>query len=126
MSHRDVQAIGVVVSDVLPIYLPRPERHTSLRDQLLHAVKRHLRRVRRSHLTHAGQTGLEPHENEPHEYFEIQGRKAVTSHVEARECLPIGHSHEAAIEGIRPSVVRTGDAATTVALRAINQPRSAM
>ena len=123
MRHGDVQAVGVVVADVLPVHLPRPQRHSSLRDELLHTIERHFVRVGRGHLAHAGEAGLEPHENEPHEYFEIEGSETVTGSIESRERLPVGHSDQAAVECVGPGVVRTGNAAPAMALRAIEQPR---
>src|SRR5580692_9017487 len=126
MRDGDVQPIRVVVADVLPVHLPRPQGHTSLRNELFHTIERHFVRVGGSHLTHTGQTRLESHENKAHEDFEIKGSETVARSVEPRERLPIGYSDQAAVEGIRPRVVGAGDAASAVTLRAVQQPGRAM
>ncbi len=53
MRHRDVQPVGIVVRDVLPVHAAWTQRHASLGHELLEAVGFELVCVRRGHLRNA-------------------------------------------------------------------------
>jgi hypothetical protein len=126
MRDRDVHAVGIIVGDVLPIDLARPQRHATLRNELLHPVRGELFRIRRRHLAHARRAGLEAHEHEAHEDFLLQRDQSAVLHVETAERGSLRDADQLAFERVAPVVIRTLDELTAVALLSVEQARGPM
>ena len=75
---------------------------------------------------HARQAGLEPHEHETHEHFQIEAAQAMARGIQSGEGLAVGNPDQATIQGVGPRVIRTGDPPSAMPLRAIDQARGAM
>ena len=126
MRDRDVHAVGIIVGDVLPIDLARPQRHATLRYELLHSIRGELFGIRRRHLAHARRAGLEAHEHEAHEDFLLQRDESAALHVETAERSALRNADQLAFERVAPMVIRTLDEVTAVALLSVEQARGAM
>ncbi len=119
MADGDVQAVGVVVADVLPVHGPRPQRHPPLRNQLLEAVGLQLGGVGPHHLGDAGQAGFQPHEDEAEEDLQLQRRQAVAIEVEVLESLPARRRLQGAVQPVAPGVVGADHAMAAVAAASV-------
>jgi hypothetical protein len=126
MRDGDVHAVGIIVGDVLPVHLARPQGDSTLRNQLLHAIRRELVRVWRRHLPHARQARLEAHEHEAHENFLLERHQAAALHVETVERSALRHADQLAFERVTPVVIWTGDELAAVTLLRVEQARGAM
>ena len=110
MRDVDVHAIGVVVGNVLPVDGSRAQRHATLRNELLHSIRGDLIEVRRRHLLHARQPGLEAHEDEPHEDFLLERHQPMVLGMSSRGTFAVRHADQLAIEAVSPRVIGTRDA----------------
>src|SRR4051794_4935318 len=123
MADRDVQMVGIIVGDRLPVERPRAERHAADRLQLLEAVDGNLIRVRRHHLRDRRRTGLQRHEEEPAPIFQSNWKQAMILSPEARILVPVRHSDQPPVARVAPRMIRAGQDLGAAA-RAIDQPRS--
>src|SRR5262249_4749984 len=125
MGHVDMQPVGVIVGDILPVDRARPEGHPTLGHQLLHAVGRQLVRVRGCHFLDRWQARGKADEDEAEEDFLLYRDETMAAHVQALERLALWDSHEAAVEPIGPGMVRTGDSTPAMPLGIVQEPRGA-
>ena len=126
MRDRDVHAVGIVVGDVLPVHLARAQRDAALGDELFHAIGRELFGVGRHHLSHARQAGLEADEDEAGKISCSSATRPWLVDVEALNDFALRHADQLAVELVAPRVIRADDAVAAVALRSVEQARSAM
>src|SRR6185437_7403917 len=126
VRHGNVQAVGIIIGDVLPVDRARPQRHPALRHELFQAVRLELMEVRRCHLAHARQSWREAHEHETHEDFLLERREAVPLRLQPLVSIALRHGEQPPVEAVRPRVIRTGDSTSTTALGPVEEPRGAV
>ncbi len=105
VGHRDVQAVGVVVADVLPVDLARAQRDATEGAQVFEAVRRDHCFVRRHHLGHRGAFVAQADEHETAPDLEAHRSEPVTGLVETRVTRAVGDARERAIEIVGPGMI---------------------
>src|SRR5690349_7568859 len=100
MGDGNVQAVPIIVGDILPVDRARPERHASLRHQIFEIVYGNLIRIGRHHLGNGWQTRLEADEHDAAPDFLLERDKAVRRAVEILEALPRWYRFERTVERI--------------------------
>jgi hypothetical protein len=126
VGDGDVQAVGIVVGDILPVDVPLAQGDPAERLQLVHAIVLELEIVVAEHLAHGGEAPLKPHEDEAQADLVLDGNEVVGGAVEVAEGLGVRHPGQAAAQVVAPGVVRAGHADAAVAARPIDHPRGAV
>jgi len=75
VSDGNMQVIGIIVGDGLPVKVARSERDPADRPQVLKPIRRHLLLVRRHHLVNRWQAFLQPDEQEAAPGFQRHGHQ---------------------------------------------------
>jgi hypothetical protein len=125
MADRNVQMIGIIVGDRLPVERPRAERDAADRLQLLEPVGSDLRVVRRHHLGDARRARLERHEQEAAPILQRDWKQAVILCPKPRILVAVGYSDQPPVPRIAPRMIGTGQHLGAAACP-VDQPRSAM
>src|SRR5581483_904200 len=133
MGDGNVQAVGVVVADVLPVDAAGPQRHPALRHELLEPVGLELIDIGGRHLADARErrralrgAPAEAHEDEAHEHFLIERHQAVALAVESLEVIALRHGEQAPVETVCPGVIGAGDPPPAVPSGLIEEPGRAV
>jgi hypothetical protein len=111
MSHGDVQAIGIVVADGLPVDGPGSKRHAAGGLERFEVVGFEFVGVGCHHLGQPGPAGLQPYEDEALEHLQLDRRQAPFVQAQVRISLAQGYADEPAFQVVGPGVVGTDDAA---------------
>ncbi len=125
VGDRDVQRVGIVVGDVLPVDRARPERDPPLRHQLLQPVGRELMGIGCDHLGHARAVRHEPHEHEAEADLQLDRGEAMPRRIEVAIARLERHADQPASQIVGPGMVGA-DQAPALAGRAIDQPGGAV
>ena len=99
MRHGDVQAIGIVVADGLPVGGPGSQRHAAGGLQRFEAVGFELVGVGCHHLGHRRPTARQPYEDKALEDLQLDRRQAPFAQTQVRIGLTHGNADEPAFEG---------------------------
>jgi len=121
MSDRNVQMVGIIVGDRLPVERPSAERDPADRPQLLEPVSRDFMFIGRHHLAHGRRARLERHEDEPAPGLECDGEEAELFGLQAGVFLAMRHADQPPVAGIAPGVIRAGEDLRAAAV-AVDEP----
>jgi hypothetical protein len=110
MGHRDVEAVGIIVGDVLPVHVARPQGNPAERPQRLEPIGGHLVFVGRHHLGDRGTGGFEPDEEKT-----VPSLKLDRYEPELRQDHPwivalVRDSDQPSVEAVGPGVIGAGQA----------------
>ncbi len=126
MGDRDVQVVGIIVANILPVdraaALTRRADRAELRETIrgdFVGIGRHHRFDRRTAIV------LQPNKNEPLPYLDIDRREPVFRHIKRRIVTSHRHAGQPAIKVIGPGVVGADKFPCTPA-RALDQPHGAV
>jgi len=125
MADRDVEMVGVIVGDRLPVERPRPKRHPPHHAQLFEPIGRDLVLVRRHHLVDGRRSGLKRHEEEPAPVLQGDREQPELFRIQPRIFVPVRHAHQPPVAGIAPGVIGASHHLGATA-GAIDQPRAAV
>ena len=121
MADRDVEVVGIIVRDRLPVKRPRAEGDAAHHPKILQAVGRDLVLVRSHHLRDGRRTGLQGHEQEPAPGLERDREQPMVLDLEARIFLPMWNADQLPVPSVAPCMVRAGQHFGAAA-RAVDQP----
>ena len=89
MRHGDVEGVGVVVADVLPVDLARPQRDTAHGPQLFEFVRHDFVVIGRHHLRDGRTSRLQPCEHEAGVDLRLDRRQRFARDIEMGKRRPI-------------------------------------
>ena len=125
VRHRNMQAIGIIIGDILPVDRARPQRHPPQRPHFGKAIGADFILIGRHHRRHRWPAGRQPHEDEALPDLDFHPGQAVIGQLQARVFAPPGHPGQRAIQPISPGVIGA-DQLFRATAAAIDQPRAAM
>jgi len=108
MADRDVEVIGIIIGDRLPVERARADPDLLQRLELGEAIGLDLILVRRHDLGDRRQPRLERDEQKAPPIFEGDGRQTQLLRLQFRIFLPMRHSDQPPVAGIAPRVIGAG------------------
>src|SRR5436190_4891916 len=108
MTDRDVEVVGIIIAQRLPVELARTHRDPAEHPQLLKTIRRHLVLVWRHHFRDRRRAGLERDEQETAPFLQCDRKKAQLLNLETRIFVAMRHADQPAVATVAPSVIGAG------------------
>ena len=108
MGDRNMQAVGIIVADILPVHRTRAQRDAAQRAQFGKAIGRDLVDIGRHHLRHRRSAViLQPDEQEAVEILDLDRDKSMPGPVEIAIAARHWQARQATVQTIGPGMVGT-------------------
>ncbi len=125
MADRNMQPVGVIVGDRLPVKIARAKRHAANRAQFLEPVQRHLILVRRHHFCDRRCTSLKRDKHKTMPLLDRNRHKSQLVRGETRVFGTMRYADKPPVARIAPCMVRASQHPGAPS-PAVDQPRPAM
>ena len=125
MADRNVQMVGIIVGDRLPVERPLAERDSADRLQVLETIGRDLMLIGRHHLVDRRRSGFERDEQESAPGLQRNREEAHLLSLQSGIFVAMGDADQSPVSGITPRMIGAGQHFRTAAC-SVDQPRSAM